>query len=76
VLLTLLYRPLFTKLDAFKVGFLVTVRPNTTVLAFSQLTMAGRYRCHDSMGFLSDPHAHLELSQPCHRRSGPNQHSY
>jgi hypothetical protein len=26
VLLTLLYRPLFTQLDAFKVAFLVTVR--------------------------------------------------
>lgn len=65
ILLTLLYRPLFTKLDAYKVCFLITVRtPSNVVSMFLTLTDCCCF--YNTVGLVLDPQSHLELSKPCH----------
>lgn len=65
VLLTWLYRPFFTKLDVYKVVYLVVV--GTRILVNILRANTSGCRCLDyTMGFLPYPHRHLELPRPCH----------
>jgi hypothetical protein len=73
VLLTLLYRPLFTKLDAFKLSFLVTVRRRTRRRR-PPLTPAGRRARNPPLGLVPDPQPHMELPQPRRRRAHAARH--
>lgn len=68
ILLTLLYRPLYTRLDAYKVFFLITVRQKIILLE-SILTVVDRCSLHHTMGLVPDSHPHMELSAPCYHWS-------
>jgi len=68
IVLSALYRPLATRLDVYKVAFLITVclKP---IRYYVKLTILG-CRCFDhSVGLIPDSHWHMELPQPCDHRS-------
>jgi hypothetical protein len=73
-LLTWLYRPFFTKLDVYKVVYLISVRAGPLL----ERHCADRpgCRCFDhTLGLVPHPHRHLELSQPCHHWPEAVRHS-
>jgi hypothetical protein len=63
--LTWLYRPFFTKLDVYKVVYLILV--GTRILAnASRANRPGRCAVDHTMGLVPHSHRNLELPRPCH----------
>ena len=62
-LLTIVYLPLLTSRDLYKIGFLLTV--GAVNHKQDVLTEPDRCGCHHSMGFLPHPHSSVDLSKRC-----------